>query len=135
MAAITVCSDFGAKKIKSVTLFIFSPSICHEVVGLDAIILVFWMLSFKPVFSLSSFTLIKKRQWPKVTIWVKIKDGLNKILFITCFFPSYLIQKTTASNNSTPKYMFCALATLKGDRQFNNGWGLQYFTYNKRWNN
>ena len=33
------------KKIKSVTVSIFSPSICHEVMGLDAIILVFWMLS------------------------------------------------------------------------------------------
>ena len=28
----------------------------HEVMGLDAMILVFWMLSFKPTFSLSSFT-------------------------------------------------------------------------------
>ena len=41
MAAITVCSDFGAKKIKSVSLFIFFPSVCHEVMGLDAVILVF----------------------------------------------------------------------------------------------
>ena len=30
------------------------------VMGLDAMILVFWMLSFKPGFSLSSFTLIKR---------------------------------------------------------------------------
>ena len=35
------------KKIKSVTVFIFSPSVCQEVMGLDAMILVFWMLSFK----------------------------------------------------------------------------------------
>ena len=35
---------------------IVSPSISHEVMGPDAIILVFWMLSFKPAFSLSSFT-------------------------------------------------------------------------------
>ena len=28
--------------------------------GLDAMILVFWMLSFKPAFSLSSFTFIKR---------------------------------------------------------------------------
>ena len=35
------------KKIKSVTDSIVSPSICHEVMGPDAIILVFWMLSFK----------------------------------------------------------------------------------------
>ena len=41
------------KKIKSVTVSIVSPSIFHEVMGLDAMILVFWMLSFKPAFSLS----------------------------------------------------------------------------------
>ena len=38
------------RKIKSATVFTVSPSICHEVMGLDAIILVFWMLSFKPTF-------------------------------------------------------------------------------------
>ena len=48
------------KKIKSVTVSIVSPSIYHEVIGPDVMILVFWMLSFKPVFSLSSFILIKR---------------------------------------------------------------------------
>jgi len=43
-------------KIKSATVSIVSPSICHEVMGPDAMILVFWMLNFKPTFSLSSFT-------------------------------------------------------------------------------
>ena len=47
-------------KIKSVTVSTVSPSICHEVMGLDAMILVFWMFSFKPTFSLSSFTFIKR---------------------------------------------------------------------------
>ena len=37
-----------------------SPSICHEMMGPDAMILVFWMLSFKPTFSLSSFTFLKR---------------------------------------------------------------------------
>ena len=32
---------FGAPKIKSVTVFIVSPSICHEVMGPDATIFVF----------------------------------------------------------------------------------------------
>ena len=32
---------FQLKKIKSVTVSIVSPSICHEVMGLDAMILVF----------------------------------------------------------------------------------------------
>ena len=46
------------QKIKSVS--IVSPSISHEVMGPDAMILVFWMLSFKPTFSLYSFTFIKR---------------------------------------------------------------------------
>ena len=41
------------KKIKSVTVFIVSPSICYEVMGPDAIVFVFWLLTFKPAFSLS----------------------------------------------------------------------------------
>ena len=48
------------KKRKSVTVSIVSPSICHEVIGLEAMILVFWILSLNPAFSLSSFTFIKK---------------------------------------------------------------------------
>ena len=40
MAAVTIHSDFG-EKIKSVTIPIVSPSICHEVTGPDAMILVF----------------------------------------------------------------------------------------------
>ena len=51
---------FEPKKIKSVTVSTVYPSICHEVIGLDAMILVVWMLSFKPTFSLSSFTFIKR---------------------------------------------------------------------------
>ena len=47
-------------QIKSVILPIVSPSISHEVMGPDAMNLVFWMLSFKPAFSLSSFTFIKR---------------------------------------------------------------------------
>ena len=58
MAAVTVHSDFGGQenKIKSVTVSAFSPSTCHEIMGLDALILVLWILSFKLAFSPSSFT-------------------------------------------------------------------------------
>ena len=48
------------RKTRSLTVSIISPSICHEVMGLDAMILDFWMLSFKPNFSLSSLTFIKR---------------------------------------------------------------------------
>ena len=37
-------------KIKSDTVSTVSPSISHEAMGPDAMILVFWMLSFKPTF-------------------------------------------------------------------------------------
>ena len=47
-------------KIKSDTVSIVAPSICHEVMGPDAMILVFRMLSFKPAFSLFSLTFIKR---------------------------------------------------------------------------
>ena len=40
------------KKIKSVTASTLFRSLCHEVMGLDTMILVFWMLNFKPAFSL-----------------------------------------------------------------------------------
>ena len=43
--------------MKSATV---SPCICHEVMGPGAMILIFWMLSFKSTFSLFSFTLIKR---------------------------------------------------------------------------
>ena len=46
------------KKIKSLTVSIVYPSICHEVMGPDAMILVFCMLSFKPAFALSSYLLL-----------------------------------------------------------------------------
>ena len=55
MATITICSDFWAPKNKVCHCFH-----CFQVMGPDAMILVFWMLSFKPTFSLSSFTFIKR---------------------------------------------------------------------------
>ena len=48
------------KKIKSITVFIYFLSISHEVMVPDGMILVFWILSFKPSFSLSSFSFNKR---------------------------------------------------------------------------
>ena len=52
-------SDFGIQENKLCHCFHFFPSIWHEVMGPDALILVFRMVSFKPAFSFSSFTFIK----------------------------------------------------------------------------
>ena len=60
MAAVTINNDFGAQENKICHCFIVSPSLCHEVMGPVAMILVFWMLSFKPSYSLSSFSFIKR---------------------------------------------------------------------------
>ena len=46
------------KKAKFVRVSNFPPSICYEVMGLDAMIFIFLLLSFKLTFSCSSFTLI-----------------------------------------------------------------------------
>ena len=40
---VTICSDSGAQKIKSDTVSTVSPSISHEVMGPDAMILVFFL--------------------------------------------------------------------------------------------
>ena len=60
MAAVTNLSDFRAQEEEICHCFHLFPSICHEVMGLDAMILVSLILSFKPTLSLSSFTLIKR---------------------------------------------------------------------------
>ena len=51
---------FVAPQSKVSHCFNFSPSVCHEEMGPDVMILVLWLLSFKPTFSLSSFTFIKR---------------------------------------------------------------------------
>ena len=55
MTTVTVHSDFGAQENKISHYFLFPPSFCHEAMGLDAMILVFWMLSFKPAFITALF--------------------------------------------------------------------------------
>ena len=58
MAAVMAHSDLGAEEKKVCHRLYVSPSICDEVMEPDAMILVFWMLSFKLLFH-SSFTLIR----------------------------------------------------------------------------
>ena len=47
MAAVTICSDFGAPQNKVCHCFHYFPSISHEMMGLDAMIFIFWMLMLK----------------------------------------------------------------------------------------
>ena len=59
MVAVTIGSDFGDQENKDSHCFHCSSTTCHEAMGPDTMILVFWMLSFKPAFSFS-FTFIKR---------------------------------------------------------------------------
>ena len=60
MAAVTICSHFGAQENNICHCFLCFPiylpwsgaTRCHD--------LIFWMLSFKPAFPLSSFTFIRR---------------------------------------------------------------------------
>ena len=95
MAAVTICSDFGAPKIKSATVSIVSPSICHEVMGLDAMIFVFWMLSIKPTFSLPSFTFIKRVFSSSLSATRVVSSEYLRLLI---FLPAILIPACASSS-------------------------------------
>ena len=83
------------EKIKSVTVSIVSSSICHEVMGLDGMVLVFWMLSFKPTFSLSSFTFIKSLFSSSSLSAIRVM--LSAYLRLLVFLPAVLIPACASS--------------------------------------
>ena len=96
LQSVTICSDFGVPKIKSATVSTVSPSICHEVMGPDAMILVFWMLSFKSTFWLSSFTFIK-RLFSSSSLSVR-RMVLFAYLRLLIFLPAILIPAFASSS-------------------------------------
>ena len=111
------------KKIKSVTVSIFSPSICHEVMRLNAMIFAFLMLSFKPTFSLSFFSFIKRlfsssslsaKGWCHLRIW-------------GCWYFTYSVQFSCSvvSNSLRPRESQHArppCASLLGPAPVDPGW-------------
>ena len=84
------------KKIKSLTFSTVSPSICHEVMGPDAMILDFWMLSFKPTSSLSSFTFIKR--FFSSSLLSPIRVVSSAYLRLLIFLPAILIPACASSS-------------------------------------
>ena len=64
--------------------------------GLDAMILVFWMLSFKPTFSLSSFTLIKRLFRSSSLSAIRVVSSAYMRLLI--FLPAILIPAYASSS-------------------------------------
>ena len=94
---VTIYSDFGApQKIKSLTASIVSPSICHEVMEPDAMVFIYWMLSFKPGFSLSSFIFIKRFFSSSSLIAIRVVSSAYLKLLI--FLPAILILVCASSS-------------------------------------
>ena len=83
------------KKIKYLTVSIVSPSICHEVMGPDAMILIFWMLSFTPTFSVSSFTFIRRLFSSSLSVTRVVPSAYLRILI---FLPANLISACASSS-------------------------------------
>ena len=101
------------KKIKSVAVSIVSPTICHEVIKLDAVILVCWMLSFKPAFSCSSFTFIKRLfssySFPAIRM---ISSAYLRLLI---FLPAILIPACASSSLAFHIMYFAYRLSKQGD--------------------
>ena len=89
-----------AKKRKSVTASIFSPSIYHEVMESDAMIFVFWMLSFKSVFPVSSLTLIKRLFSSSSLFAIRMVSFAYLRLLI--LLPAILIPACESSSSAFP---------------------------------
>ena len=95
MATVTICSDFGAQENKICHCFPLSPSTCHEVMGSDAMIFGFLMLSFKPAFSLSSFTFIKRL--PSCSLLSSVRMVSSAYLRLLVFLLAILIPACASS--------------------------------------
>ena len=119
MAIVTVHSDFGAQENKVCHCSIFPPSICCEVMGPDAMILVFWMLSFKLAFSLSSFTFIKRLFSSSSLSAIKVVSSAYMRLLV--FLLAILIS--TSASSSCPVFPFEPIhLSDPGLRDAHSGW-------------
>ena len=112
---------------KSLTVSIVSPSICHEVMGQDAMMFVFWMLSFKPAFSFSYFTFIKRLFSSSLLSAIRVVSSAYLRLLI--FLLEILIS---ASDSLSPAFqmMYSAYKLNKQDDN-KQPWHTPFFVWNQ----
>ena len=84
------------QKTKSVSVSIVFPYICHEMMGPDTMILVFWMLYFKLTFPLSCFTFIKRLFSSSSLSAIRVMSSVYLRLLI--FLPAILIPACASSS-------------------------------------
>ena len=113
-------------KIKSLTVSIVFPSIYHEVMGPDAMILVSWMLSFKPTFSLPSFTFIKRLFSSSLLSAIRVVSSAYLRLFIFLF--AILI-----STYASPSLVFHIYSAYELNKQGDNiqPWCTSFLIWNQ----
>ena len=113
------------KKIKPVTV-----SICLEVMGPDAMILVFWMLSFKPTFSLSSFIM---RLFSSSSLSA-IRVVSSAYLRLLIFLPAVLYQRPWIWCPRDPKLQEACMLLITEFVLLRAGWYFQcYIPRTGRW--
>ena len=96
MAAVTICSDFGAQENKVSHCFHCFPIYLPWSDGTGCHGLVFWMLSFKPTFSLSSFTFIKRLfSSSSLSVLTVVSSAYLRLLM---FLPEVLILACASSS-------------------------------------
>ena len=98
MTAVTICSDFGAQENKVCHCFHYFFIYLHEVMVLDAMILVFGMSSFKPTFPLSSFTFIKRLFSSPSLSAIRVVSSV--CLRILIFLPAVLISACASASQT-----------------------------------
>ena len=96
MAAVSICSDLRAHKEEISHYFHLLPSICHEVMEPDAMILVFLIFLFKPALSLSSFTLIRRLFSSSLLSAIRVVS--SAYLSLLMFLPPILILAYNSSS-------------------------------------
>ena len=110
----------------SLTVPIVFPSVCHEVMGLDTMILVFWMLSFKPTFTLSSFTLIKRLFSSSLSAIRLISSAYLRLLI---FLPAILIPACASLSLAFHMMYFTNKLKKQGDNI--QPWHIPFPIWNK----
>ena len=96
MAAVTICSDFGTPQNKICHCFLCFPIYLPWSYGIRCHGLFFWMLSFKPAFSLSFFAFIKRLFSSSSLSAIRVLSSAYLRLLI--FLPTILIPACASSS-------------------------------------
>ena len=99
-AAVTSCSDFRAQENKTCHCFHCFPIYLPWSDGIGCRDLSFWMFSFKPVFTVSSFTFIKRNRGANISKRAAL--FFNQLILITLYSWSLSTESQNFDTNEMP---------------------------------